>query len=200
MSELFYVFGGLLTLMAIVVAFGGLRSESFPSKSLMTAGLAIMGLLVVASCAFAVILSREEHEEREEEIFAYREELAAEEAAQAEDGSQGEEESETDEPIDAEEVSEDALALTSPEEGDLVFEPEELEAEAGEITIDYTNPSEVPHNVAIEDGEETVAQGATVTGGESGPASADLEPGEYTFYCSVPSHREAGMVGTLTVK
>ena len=201
MSELFYVFGGLLTLMALVVAFSGMRSESFPSKGLMTAGLAVMGLLVVASGAFAIVLSREEHEIREKEIFEYREELAAEEeAAQAEGSSGSEEGTQEEQPTDAEEVSEDALALTSPEEGDLVFEPEELEAEAGEITIDYTNPSEVPHNVAIEDGEETVAQGATVTGGESGPASADLEPGEYVYYCSVPSHREAGMEGTLTVK
>ena len=30
--------------------------------------------------------------------------------------------------------------------------------------------------------------------------SADLKPGKYTFYCSVPGHRQGGMVGTLTVK
>jgi uncharacterized cupredoxin-like copper-binding protein len=30
--------------------------------------------------------------------------------------------------------------------------------------------------------------------------SAQLKPGNYTFYCSVPGHRQAGMQGTLTVK
>jgi len=28
----------------------------------------------------------------------------------------------------------------------------------------------------------------------------DLKAGTYTFYCSVPGHRQAGMHGTLVVK
>jgi len=192
MSALFYVFGLGLTLMAIILAFGGMRMENFPSRPILLGGLAVMSFLVVGSAAFAVVLSREEHEIREDEIAEYR----AEQEEAAEEGEASEEEV----PSNIETVEAEALDLTSPEAGDLIFEPTQLEAEAGEIIIDYTNPSPVPHNVAIEDGSETVAQGETVSGGESGPATAELEPGEYEYYCSIPSHREAGMEGTLTVK
>jgi plastocyanin len=36
-------------------------------------------------------------------------------------------------------------------------------------------------------------------GGESLITIADLKPGTYTYYCSVPGHEAAGMKGTLTV-
>lgn len=192
MSELFYVFGIGLTLLAFLVAFGGMRMEKFPSPMAFRVGLAVMGVFVVGASAFAIVLSREEKEERVEEIEAFR----AEEEAAAEEGQA----SESDEPSDVEPVEEEALALTSPDAGDLIFDPTTLEAVAGAVTINYTNPSEVPHNVAIEDGSETVAQGETVTGGDSAPATADLDPGEYVYYCSIPGHRESGMEGSLTVE
>jgi len=192
MSDLFFVFGIALTVMAVIVAVVGMRVESFPSRPVMIGGLALMIFLVVGSAAWAVILAREEHEHREVEIAEYREQ-------QAEELNEGEEPVD-EQPVDAEPIKGGDIALTSPDAGDLIFEPTTLEADAGEVTIDYTNPSPVPHNVAIEDGTETIAQGETVTDGESGPATAELDPGEYQYYCSIPSHREAGMEGTLTIR
>jgi plastocyanin len=200
MSDLFYVFGLALTAMAVILALVGLRMEkNFPSRPVMLIGTALMTVLVIGSAAFAVVLSREEHEVREAEIAEYRAEVEEEEG--------GDPSEPPEEPTDIEQEGEPeasqgegGIPLTSPPEGDLVFEPETLEAEAGEVTLDYVNPSEVPHNVAIEVDGETVAQGETVTGGASGPATARLEAGEFVFYCSVPGHREAGMEGTLTVE
>ena len=35
---------------------------------------------------------------------------------------------------------------------------------------------------------------------EDTEASAELVPGEYVYFCTVPGHREGGMEGTLTVE
>lgn len=81
----------------------------------------------------------------------------------------------------------------------LAFDTTELSAKAGEVTIDFDNPSPIAHDVAIEkDGKEIAASELITEGADS--VSAELEPGTYTFLCTVPGHAEAGMQGTLTVK
>jgi plastocyanin len=90
------------------------------------------------------------------------------------------------------------LALAANPEGQLSYNTKQLSAKAGPVTITMANMSPVEHNV-------TVAQGSTVLGatptfqGGSRSLSLKLKPGTYTFYCSVPGHRQAGMEGTLTV-
>ncbi len=84
--------------------------------------------------------------------------------------------------------------------GALAFTSDEATAKAGKVTVNFTNSSPVPHDVAIEDSSgETIAETEILAEG-SDSTTAELEPGEYTFYCSVPGHRQAGMEGTLTVK
>jgi plastocyanin len=203
MTDLFYVFGIALTVMALVVSFFGLRSERFPdSRAAYTGVLGLMVVLVVASCGFAVALSREEADHRSEEIAEFRAE-EAEAQAEAEGAETPPPEGEPPQDAPEEEIQPapaETVELTSPADGSLVFEPTTLEAGVGEVEINYTNPSPVPHNVAIEADGETVAQGATVSGGDAAAATADLEAGDYVYYCSIPGHREAGMEGQLTVE
>ena len=77
----------------------------------------------------------------------------------------------------------------------LKFEPTELEAEAGEIAIELTSGPAVEHNVVIEQGDELVVEAAA---GQTNVGTVELDAGTYTFYCSIPGHRTAGMEGTLT--
>jgi len=92
------------------------------------------------------------------------------------------------------------LAIEADPGGQLAFTTTEATAKAGKVTIDFNNPQGLPHDVKIESesgkqlgGTETVSDGST-------SATVDLKPGTYTFYCSIPGHREAGMEGTLVVK
>lgn len=83
--------------------------------------------------------------------------------------------------------------------GQLKFTKSTLTAKAGKDTIQFTNSSQLAHNMTIVDSSgKQVGSTPTFTGGTKS-FTADLKPGKYTFYCSVPGHRQAGMQGTLTV-
>ncbi len=83
--------------------------------------------------------------------------------------------------------------------GGLAYTTDSAEAQAGKLTIVFNNPQSISHDIAIEDaGGETIAQ-TDVIGEGATSTVAELKPGKYTFYCSVPGHREAGMEGALTV-
>ncbi len=82
----------------------------------------------------------------------------------------------------------------------LAYSSDSASAKAGKVTVNFTNPQPLAHDVAFEDSSgKTIGKSELITEG-SDAAVVDLKPGEYTFYCTVPGHREAGMEGTLTVK
>ena len=89
------------------------------------------------------------------------------------------------------------IQISADPSGALKYEQNDVSATAGSITIDFTNMSSVPHDVTI---EGNGASGATDQITDSTTSTTvDLEPGTYTFFCSVDGHRAAGMEGTLTV-
>lgn len=83
--------------------------------------------------------------------------------------------------------------------GALKFNTTSLTASAGKVKLVMHNPSQLSHSIAIT-GNGVNAAGEVVGPGGTSTVSASLKPGTYTFYCTVPGHREAGMSGTLTVK
>lgn len=91
-----------------------------------------------------------------------------------------------------------AIEISADPGNALRFDVSELTAAAGTVTITMANPSSLPHNVAIK-GDGVDAKGEIVSSGGTSTVSADLAPGTYTFYCSVPGHEQGGMTGTLTV-
>jgi plastocyanin len=91
------------------------------------------------------------------------------------------------------------LSIPADPGGALAYVFANAEAPAGQLEIDSPNKSSVPHDISIE-GNGVNEQGEVVSNGGTSKISTDLQPGEYTFFCTVSGHRQAGMEGKLTVK
>ena len=106
----------------------------------------------------------------------------------------------TEEPTPTEEAGGggETLTLTADPGGAISWEPAELNAAAGSVTIELVNDSDTPHAVEVE-GNGVEEESETITGSTT-ELTVDLEPGEYVFYCPVGQHRQNGMEGQLLVE
>ena len=78
------------------------------------------------------------------------------------------------------------------------FTKTSVTASAGTVTLKAMNPQSVAHDISIK-GNGVDVKGDQVSNGGTSTVTANLTPGTYEFYCSVPGHEAAGMKGTLTV-
>ena len=80
---------------------------------------------------------------------------------------------------------------------DVAFQPKRLTIGADtDATISLPNTGASLHTFVIDD----LAIDVEVKPGETGSVTISAPAGTYTYYCSVPGHRAAGMEGTLTVE
>ena len=91
------------------------------------------------------------------------------------------------------------LAIAADPGGALKFTETEYTATAGEVTVEFANDSQVPHAAEIE-GNGVEEETETVTGQDAPPLTVDLPAGEYTIYCPVGNHRQAGHGSQAHVK
>jgi plastocyanin/cytochrome c2 len=88
------------------------------------------------------------------------------------------------------------ISIPADPSGQLAYQDAKATGDAGAVTIEMPNQSGTGHDIVI----DGLGKGEVVSKGTSS-FKATLEAGKtYTYYCSVPGHRQAGMQGTLTVK
>lgn len=75
------------------------------------------------------------------------------------------------------------------------FTPSDLTVKDGSISLTVVNKDAFPHDFTIDALGIKLLLDANATVTET----FEAEPGVYEFYCSIPGHKDAGMVGTLTV-
>jgi uncharacterized cupredoxin-like copper-binding protein/uncharacterized protein (DUF305 family) len=80
---------------------------------------------------------------------------------------------------------------------DIYFEPKALTIPAGtEVTLTLPNEGVTLHNFSI----DALGISVDIGPGETKMVTINAPAGAYEYYCNVPGHKEAGMVGTLTAQ
>jgi plastocyanin len=211
----FYIAGGLLVLWALTVSLGlGLRKPDFPGN---LAGQRIVGtitaVLVIAAASTAVITSGGTATAGAQSSSAAQsttlpaagpaatETSTATESTPATSTAAKSPTATTGTPAPPSSPAASAttkLKLAANPAGQLAYNTKQLSAKAGTVTIEMTNMSPIEHDVAVAEGSKILGQTPVFTGG-SKTVTVTLKPGTYTFFCTVPGHRQAGMEGTLSV-
>lgn len=213
----FFIAGGLLVAWALFVSLAmGLRNPKFPGNlGGQRVVSAITALLVLAAAGTAVITSGGEEKAGAESKPTYTQfgantpDTALPESANKAPSASSEAPAPakketpkattgTPAPPSSPAAAATTLKLAANPAGQLAYTTKSLSAKAGKVTIDFSNASPVEHDVAIAQGSTVAGQTPVFTGG-SKTVTVTLKPGSYTFYCTVPGHRAAGMEGTLTV-
>lgn len=85
------------------------------------------------------------------------------------------------------------------EAGDFYFEIRDGVPVTGEIEVTGINTAGQFHDIVFAGSAEGSEDPVEMEAGEEGEGTVLLFPGETTFWCTVPGHREAGMEATVTV-
>jgi plastocyanin len=201
----FHILGGLLALWALILSGLGVMRHDFPGKGPGQAiVMAISVVLVIGAISSAILSAKDEPKAGEKAGVATKSGSEGENATNgtpapgtgANSGQQSGGQGQT--PPASGTVKN--LMITADPSGQLAFDKDTLQASPGEVRITMNNPSPIPHNVSIEGPGNIDQHGKTVPKGGASEVQLKLAAGKYTFYCSVPGHRQAGMQGTLTVK
>jgi plastocyanin len=94
------------------------------------------------------------------------------------------------------------LEVVTPPEQPLAFVPDQLSATAAtEVTVDYLNDSNIPHNIHFFAGPDASAESLGATEVVTGPGALQSitittpdEPGQYFFHCDVHPQQMVGML------
>jgi plastocyanin len=185
-DTLFYIFGITLMVSAVAVSAIGLKFENFPpNRGILGVVVLYFAVLVGGTTVFGVRNAQDEQAHREAEQAAETTTEAGGATTTTPSGGGG-----------------GATVKLSADPSQIAYTTNSLSAKAGSLTIDFDNPnSAIPHDVCVDDpsGKE-LGCSDVVTGGTSTLDLSDLKAGSYTFFCSVDSHEQAGMKGTLKVQ
>jgi plastocyanin len=198
----FYIAGGILVLWALIVSLGiGLRRPDFPTNLMGERTVIAISVVLVLAAVTTAVATSGAPAKGSESTSGEAQTQAAPSVPSTPSGGASPAPATTGGAATTPAPSAGAstkLALAANPSGQLSFNTKTLSARAGQVTIAFTNGSPLEHNVTIAQGSTLLGATPTFLGG-SRSLKLTLKAGTYTFYCSVPGHRQAGMEGTLKV-
>ena len=187
----FHIIGGALAIWAVLLAAMGIVNHNFPPKGLEKVVIGISVVLVAGAITSAILTGGEKKPKGGGEKATSAAPGTGANNGQATPGG-----SPTTPPSSG---AAQTLKLSAAASGQLAFNTKVLSAKAGTVRIVMHNPAPLQHNISLQGPNGVNLHGPTVNQNGDSQVQANLKPGKYTFYCSVPGHRQAGMQGTLTV-
>jgi plastocyanin len=83
---------------------------------------------------------------------------------------------------------------------DFLIRPQNVRAEAGELTFEVTNQGRLGHNLRVRDRRGEPVAITTMLPGTGASETVTLRRGEYKMLCTVANHEQLGMTGRLVVR
>jgi uncharacterized cupredoxin-like copper-binding protein len=177
----YFVLGGLLVAWALVLSFGGMaRGKDFPDRSTGRTIMAVSAGLCIAVFGTLLVTTDKEHPREEAAEHAAENETKEQRAAEAPAA-----------------IAARKLAVSEDEYAVKLAGGTALEA--GGVIFNVANTGKVPHDLAIEGGG-VEKKTPLIDPGKTATLAADLKPGKYKFYCTVPGHEQLGMKTEVTVR
>jgi plastocyanin len=102
--------------------------------------------------------------------------------------------------INCSQASKTTLNFDAGPNGALAYAPNSATAVTGFARIKLTDAASVPHTLTFDNSQTQFKELTVSTKGATDTCVAFFPaPGDYTFYCSIPGHRAAGMQGVIHV-
>ena len=84
------------------------------------------------------------------------------------------------------------------DESEFKLAPNQAAAGAGAVTVTGKNVGTIVHTLEVE-GNGVEKKTGNIQPGSSADLKLNLKPGTYQMYCTIPGHKQAGMLGKIVV-
>jgi plastocyanin len=84
-------------------------------------------------------------------------------------------------------------------ETEFKLTPSTANVGSGAVTVTAKNDGSIPHTLEVE-GNGVEKKTGMIQAGSSAALKLNLKPGTYEMYCTIPGHKQSGMLGKVVVK